>query len=225
MPINQPQPQPEHRVMKLDKYVVNGKQTKKEDAVKYPIMAAGEGLSDEGAIYAFDSQRAFVKWSEKTKQAETIARAVEGIEVIKKDKQKDHNVAKERQEKLAKRVLADLEELSKRTGLPISSTELLMKASDDSPLLEGRIFDHSSMMWDRSGGQGAPWPVFGIPYPDLNWFQWGNRAASIHVNGYAVLTDNPWYGGQSVFLFGFVWVLFELTFFNFHSKAESIYGS
>ncbi|HYE73733.1 MAG TPA: hypothetical protein VEF04_10390, partial [Blastocatellia bacterium] len=76
-----PQHQPQHRVLKFDKYVVNGKQTKKEDAVKHPIMAAGEGLLDEGVIYAFDSQQAFVKWSEKTKHAEKVAGALEAIEV------------------------------------------------------------------------------------------------------------------------------------------------
>jgi hypothetical protein len=225
MPDHQSELQPQHRVLNFDKYVVNGKQTKKEEAVKYPIMAAGEGLSDEdGAIYAFESQQAFVKWSGKTKQAETIARALEGIEVLKKDKQKDNNVAKERQEKLARRVLEDLDELSRRTGLPISSTELLMKASEDSPLLEGRIFDHSSFIWERSGGMGAAWPVFGIPYPDLNWFQWGNRAVSINVNGFAVLTDNAWFGGQSVFLFGIGWPLFELSLLGFAFRAEAIYG-
>jgi hypothetical protein len=218
-----PKNRPQHRVLRFDKYMVNGKQTKKEDAVKYPIMAAGEGLSDEGAIYAFDSQQAFVKWSEKTKHAERVAGALKAIEVVGQYKQKDNTVAKGRQKKLAKRVLEDLSELSKRTGLPISSTELLMKASEDSHILEGRIFDHSSVLWELSGGMGAAWPSFGIPYPDLNWFRWGNRAVSISVNGLAILTDNPWYGGQWVVLFGFGWSLFELAGLNFQFRAEAIY--
>jgi len=150
---------------------------------------------------------------------------VEKIEKIKQNEKGDNAVARERQEKLAKRVLEDLQELSERTGLPVSSTELLMKASDDSQPLEGRIFNHSALLWEQSGGIGAAWPVFGIPYPDLNWFLWGNRAVSINVNGLNILTDNPWYGGQWVVLFGFFgWPLFELGGFGFARRAEAIFG-
>ena len=41
-----------HRVLTLKKYEVNGKKAEKEEAVKYPVMAAGEGLSDEEVVYA-----------------------------------------------------------------------------------------------------------------------------------------------------------------------------
>jgi hypothetical protein len=219
-----PENQPQHRILKFDKYLVNGKQTKREDAVKYPVMAAVEGLSDEAAIHAFDSQQAFVKWSEKTKHAEKIAGAIEAIEAVRQYKQKDNTVAKGRQKKLAQRILEDLEELSKRTGLPISSTELLMKASEDSPLPEGRIFNHSAVLWEQSRGMGAAWPSFGVPYPDLNWFQWGNRAASINVNGHAYLYDQPWYSGQMIFLSAAFWSLFELASFNFQFRTESMFS-
>jgi hypothetical protein len=125
---------------------------------------------------------------------------------------------------MAKRVLEDLQELSARTGLPVSSNELLMKASDDSQPLEGRIFHHSAMLWEQSGAIGAALPVFGVPYPDLNWFLWGNRAVSANVNNLNIFTDSPWYGGSWLVLYGAGWPLFELGGFGFAHRIESVWA-
>lgn len=210
-----------HRVFNFDKFKLHGKELKREEALKFPVMAAGDGLPEENTVYVFDSHQDFLKWSKETKQADTIDQTSQKIEKIKQNEKGDNTAAKQRQEKLAKRVLEDLQELSERSGLPISSRELLMKASDDSNLLEGRIFHRSAILWEQSGGIGAAWPVFGVPYPDLNWFRWGNRAVSIHVNGVALLTDKSWFSGPSVWLFGLFWPLFELSGLGFEFRAEA----
>jgi hypothetical protein len=212
-----------HRVFNCDKYKLHGKELKKEEALKYPIMAAGDGLPEENVVYLFNSHQEFVKWSRETKHVDRVTQALEKIERIKQSEKEDNSAARQRQEKLAGRMLEDLEALSERTGLPVSSSDLLIKASDDSQLLERRIFDHSSMLWELSGGRGAAWPVAGA-YPDLNWFQWGNRAVSINANGVNILTDNPWYGGQWLVLFGFLWPLFELNPFGFAFRTEAIFS-
>ncbi|HEX7314815.1 MAG TPA: hypothetical protein VF297_12890 [Pyrinomonadaceae bacterium] len=213
-----------HRVLTFNKYELQGKKAAKEDAVKYPVLAAGEGLPNEDLVYAFDSKESFAKWAEKTKHAEKIAGILKGLEKVKGYEKKDNTVAKRQQAKLAQRVLEDLKELSDRTGLPIASTELLKRASDESEPLEGRIFHHSSVLWEHPGGWGAAWPAFGVPFPDLNWFQWGNRASSVSVNNFALLTDNPWYGGQSVYLFGVLWTLYNLANFGFERRTEAIWS-
>jgi hypothetical protein len=210
---------PNNRVIKLERYMFHGKELSEGEALKYPVVAAGEGLQEENVGYVFESHEDFAKWSQETKHAEKVAEALQSIEKIKAYEKKDNSAAKERQGVLAKRVLEDLQELSQRTGVPLESPELLMKASFDSEPLEGKIFNHSAIIFELSGGGGAGWPSFGIPYPDLNWFQWGNRAVSVRVSGLAILTDDTWYRGQWFVMFGFFWVLFELGGFSFRAEA------
>jgi hypothetical protein len=211
----------EPKLMKFDAYLLKGKKLTKEEAIKYPILAAAEGLPDENVIHAFESQDEFVKWIQSTKYANDAQKALQTIEHAKTFKD-DHAHAKQRQQKLVKRVQEDLEELSTRIGQPLFSPALLRRASIDSPVLEGKILN-TCVLWELSGGRGAACPTFGIPYPDLGWFGWSNRAVSVSVNGFIVLCDDPWFGGQSVWLFGFFWALFELGAFSF--RASSCYGS
>jgi hypothetical protein len=112
-----------HRVLNFDKYKFHGKEVKKEEALKFPIVAAGEGLPEEETVYVFDSHQDFAKWSKETRHAEKITQALRNIERAKQKEKGDNAVARQRQEKLAKRVLEDLQELSERTGSPVSSRE------------------------------------------------------------------------------------------------------
>jgi hypothetical protein len=209
------------RLMKYDVYLFRGKKLKKEEAVKYPILAAGDGLPQEDVIHAFGSQDEFAKWIQNTEHSSNVQKALQTIEHVKTFKE-DHADARHRQRKLVKRVQEDLDELSTRMGLPLSSPALLTRASIDSPILEGRILN-TCILWELSGGRGAALPTFGIPYPDLGWFGWSDRAVSVSVNGFMVLCDGIWYGGQSVWLFGLFWPLFELGAFSF--RASSVYGT
>jgi len=209
------------RVMKYDAYLLNGKKIMKEEAVKYAIMAAGDGLPQEDVIHVFNSQEEFFKWIQGTKHSNDVQKALQKIEHAKTFKDNDAD-AKSRQQKVVKRVQEDLEELSTKMGLPISSPALLKRASVDSPVLEGPILN-TCVLWELSGGRGAALPTFGLPYPDLGWFSWSNRAVSVSVNGFIVLCDGAWYGGPSVWLFGLFWPLFELGAFSF--RASSCYGT
>ena len=207
----------------FDKYSHGGKSIDKEEALKLPVLAIGDGLPSDDTVYAFESKKALAEWAKTTDHAERVVSAIKGMESVEQLRQRDHSYAKQRQLRIVERALKDLTELSQRTGLPLSSPELLMKASHESDPLEEPIFHHSALLWERSAGQGAALPCIG-PFPDLNWFGWGNRAVSLNANGVVVLTDNPWYGGQSVWLFGFFWPLFELAGFGFEFRAEAMWS-
>ena len=73
----------------------------------------------------------------------------------------------ERQKRKAARIEVDLRELAERTGLPLDSKELLLKATTEADPLEGAIFD-PGMLFMGIGFAGLKLPRLSIRV-SLTW--------------------------------------------------------
>lgn len=192
---------------------------------KEPILATGPGLPDEEVVYVFTTRVAFDAWTKNLRLADAFDKMREDIGEARSFKGKDNTAVFKRQVTLAKRIQEDLEELSKRTGLPANSKELFLRATTQAGILEGRIFD-PVMLYTVAGFTGNAVGL-AVPIPDLRIFSGGfnNNVSSIQVLGICILYAGLFFGGASLFLVGAPYIeITNLGTLGFNNIASSVYA-
>lgn len=202
--------------------LVDGAQRDADALAKAPIVAMGTGLPDSAnAAYGFKSKAAFETWAAETDHAERVAAGLEVVARRKKLANADHTVARRRQTARVKQIRAELRDLSQRTGLPIGSQELFLKATSEADPVEGAIFD-PFILHDTSNFGGGFLPVFGgLPLGDFGWFGFDNRASSVTISGLGLITEHVWYVGRQFWMFGFPIAQFRFTWTGFDNSASA----
>ncbi len=206
------------------RFLLKGKEVDAENARNYEIIATGD-VTEADTAYVFESQEAFNDWVKGTQYADRCARLQQLTGEARKQQGRDVSEARKRQKKTADRIKQDLEELSARTGLAYGSKELFLRATTESDLLEGPLFD-PTILYDGINASGQSFISWGGFFPDLGWHNFDNRASSVQmVFDLATLYDLPWFQGVTTWLFGLLpFYQLNLSSLNFDNRTSSFVG-
>lgn len=217
------QPSP---AFEIRRYLVNGKESSKADLASQPFIVAGAGLPDDRTAYAFSHEEAFYGWAAGTRHAPEIGRSV-GI--MKLGQQLENtpvgNRAVKRAEATLERLTREVEALSKETGLPIGTPELLYETHCSRSILEPPILG-SAILFDKVSGSlanpdfGGSFFPFVLAFP--TFFGFNDKASGALVLGICTLFDKTFYRGAAAFMIslgtpgspGLKFVLADLGFDN-----------
>jgi len=213
--------------IRIRRYLVNGKASTKNELAAQPFIVAGADLPEEGTAYGFANEESLCRWAAGSRHADRFARA---IGTMKLGQQLEGTAIGERAvrrtEASIKRLTADLEELSKETGLAIGTPEFLVEASIHRSAIEAPLFD-PTLLFDKVVDPGLP-PVFGgaffpvaasIPIP--TFFGFNDKASGALVIGLCTLFDKTFFRGQTAFLFATGPIRFVLSDIAFDNRAAS----
>jgi hypothetical protein len=209
----------------------HGKHIQAEEVHGGKFEWVGVGYAPESDVaYVFETRDHFVKWSQGNEFEEKVARLFHGIDQAKRAEKTDNTIAIRRQKALTKRITDELAELSERTGLPIGSEELLLRASHFPHGVEGPIFD-SAVLYNspRVFGPGSWLPISaGWWYPDLSWLGFDNLISSGWYLGNVILCTGSWYTGmgisfQTIYLGGDTFSFAGSGWDNTISSAAALY--
>lgn len=178
--------------------VTRGIQIAEEQLRRYPVMAVGNGLPEKNTVFAFDSKQAFNNWAKGTRFAERVSRANKLIAEARKYEKADNAAARERQKAVVDRILKDLNELSRRTGLEPNSKELFLKATVERHPLEGSIFD-AALLFERQCFFGRCLPIVGA-FPDLGWFGFDDKTSSMLLLFGGLFFEHTWFRGRCIWI-------------------------
>ena len=213
--------------VRVRRYFVGGKESTKKELAAQPFIAAGVGLPDEAAAYGFASEEALCRWAAGTRHAERFARAIGTMKLGQQLEGTDAASprALRRIEAATERVRAEIEELSRETGLAIGSPEFLNDTAAQSPTL--RTFSPVPLLFDRVDDEGSlteP-PVFGgqvVPVIATipTFFRFNDKASGAFVVGALTLHDKTFFRGAAAFMFG-AFATFVLADLGFDNRAAS----
>jgi hypothetical protein len=207
------------------KIIWKGRLITAEEASEVPILVMGNGLPDEGLAYAFDSDEAFGKWVRHTKMADAVEEIHHTIHDASQLETTDTRVFEAAQQARINDILENLRRLAARTGLEPESIQLAERATLNRPLLEPPIFDPAFLFSNLVGGvpSGSWLPIpANVPFPDLTWLGWNDRARGGFVHGLLLLTQHTWWRGRQTWLSG-AWSRFDLRLGNFDRIASAAY--
>lgn len=171
--------------------------------IQHPVMVRGDIVPEPDVVYVFDSDDNFNKWAMTTKHADKITQINRTIAEVQKHQNEDHTEAIKRAQIVNQRVMDDLKALSAKTGLPLGSPELFLRASVQTPILEPPIlrsallFDDYDFKWDQQ-----VFPANTVPYPVLGWYNFDHKASSMMFLGAGVASDQPWFWGAKFWFVG-----------------------
>lgn len=193
----------------MAKYMYQGKQISKTEALKKPFMAVGLSDLEPQTAVAFDSRDQLEKYISNRKELDTVRKAFEQIEAVQKMKGTDVSKARERQVATVKRIDEDLRSLAAEHNLPVNSRELFELATSNADPIAGSIF-HSCQLFEHPNCTGRVLNVNGFTgFPVLAWHNFNNIASSIRVGAWSmsILFDLEWYNptGRFVFFFSWLW--------------------
>lgn len=138
-------------------FIENGKVLEGADPESYPVLAAG--LTEDKAIHVFSSAEEFFEWAKSTSYAAQISVINTKAEEARRHADDDHSEIRAMQQKRLDRVREDMEALARRTGLHPASHELFRKATLESEVLEGPVFDPATIFDYK--GRGGLWGPYG----------------------------------------------------------------
>lgn len=191
--------------------------------LKAPIMISGADLPNERIVYVFENQPMLKDWISRTKKEGIINDILNKLPKAQKQEHDDHKWAKQKISQKSKRILNELEALSERTGLPLSSKELQKLATIDAPLIEGPVFDPAFLFAGRNLGIPLLPLWSNLFLPDFNWFGWNDSISSIFiVSGVVALYEHHWWQGRSLWLFPHPELdIYNLDQFGFDDNVSS----
>ena len=211
--------------VRIRRYLVNGKASTKNELAAQPFIVAGADLPDEGTAYGFANEESLCRWAAGSRHADRFARA---IGAMKLGQQLEGTAIGERAvrriEASVKRLTADLEELSKETGLAIESPEFIVEAAIHRSAIEAPMFD-PTILFDKVIDSGLP-PVFGGSFFPVaatipTFFGFNDKASGALVIGLCTLFDKTFFRGQTAFLFATGPIKFVLSDIAFDNRAAS----
>lgn len=217
---------------RIRRYFVGGRESNRKELAAQPFIVAGAGLPGDDAAYGFETEEALCRWAAGSRHAERFARAIGTMKLGQQLEGTDLAAprALRRIEAAAERARAELEELSRETGLAVGSPEFLADFAGGSPAL--RVLVPVSILFDRvldSGSATEP-PVFGGSFfpviatiPSLLGFNDKASGAFVPAGG-LTLHDRTFFRGAAAFLFGIFthYVLSDLGFDNRAASAIAI---
>ncbi|HEX5733480.1 MAG TPA: hypothetical protein VF131_11660 [Blastocatellia bacterium] len=211
--------------VRIRRYLVNGKESTKNELAAQPFIVAGTDLPDEGTAYGFATEESLCRWAAALRHADRFARS---IGTTKLGQQLEGTATGERAvrriEASVKKLTADLEELSKETGLAIGTPEFLVEASIHRSAIEPPLFD-PTLLFDKVTDPGFP-PVFGgVFFPVAaaipTFFGFNDKASGALVLGLCTLFDKTFFRGQRAFLFATTPIRFVLSDIAYDNRAAS----
>lgn len=177
-----------------------------EDAAQMQIVVYG-ACPYPNYVTAFDDFDEFRKWAETLPQKDLITQALEKMELAKINYAKDPFGAMITQQATAKRIQAQMNALSQKTGLDPNSNELFLLATVDADPIAGPIF-RSAQLFEHSDQTGRR---LDIPswtwYPNLGMYGFDDIVSSVRVHAWSllVLCENTNFGGQWRLFVGGLW--------------------
>ena len=205
--------------IRIRRYLVNGKASTQNELAAQPFIVAGVDLPDQEVAYGFANEEALCRWAAGSRHADRFARAIgtmklgqqlEGTEIGSR--------AVRKIQAATERLSAELEELSRETGLAMGSSEFLIEAAMHRSTLEPPLFD-PALLFDKVIDPGLP-PVFGGAVFPVNsiiptFFGFNDKASGALVLGLCTLFDKTFFRGQTAFLFGAArFVLSDIAYDN-----------
>ena len=131
---------------------------------------------------------------------------------------------KKRQLATAERIEEDLRQLAKETGLKYGSKELFLRATRDSRILEGQVFD-PALLYTGANFVGNSLGA-AMPLPDLTWWPgMNNSITSVQMLGACILYRGTYFRGSSLWLLGVPYFqVASLAGTSFNNAASSVYA-
>jgi hypothetical protein len=187
------------------------------------VIAHGSGLSKKKEAFAFTSEREFKAWIVKQPIGEKLEGMFKQLAKARKEATGDLALLKKRQLAKAERVEQDLRQLAKDTGLEYGSKELFLRATRDSKILEGPVFDPASL-YTGANFTGSSISA-AVPLPNLSWWpNMNNKVTSVRVVGVCILYKKALFRGSSLFLAGVpFYEAASLAGTGFNNAASSAY--
>jgi hypothetical protein len=183
----------------------DGKAASDTDTADAEIVIVWSGLPKDILGYVFDAHDDLHGWAREVGQSEIVERLEEAAKKGREGRVRTDSVALEAwQKKRVARITAELNDIARMYGLPVTSPELLAKATTDADPLVGRVFD-PWVLFDVAPGPSAPgctgdWlPIEGL-MPNLSWLGFDNRASAARGIGGALLFTEFWFEGRSKYL-------------------------
>lgn len=185
---------------------------------------AWPGQIDEGkTIFIFRNASDLHAWARSTPSpiAEQIERTSELARKAQELENADNAQAIFWQDLIIKRIASDIQSLADRFRLDPVSEKLLKIAYEGASVLEPPVL-HSAILFDRSqcGGAWRPLPS-GVPFPNLSWIGFNDRAGAVRVHGFLQLWKNRWFRQRSAFFTGWPLPCLDLAEVNFDNSASS----
>lgn len=215
-------------VLHIRRYLVNGKESSKEEFANQPFIVAGAELPEEGTGYGFSQEDMFWRWAAGTRHAPSFAHAIGTIKLGQQLEGTDIAArAIKRTEATAKRLQGELDELSRETGLAMGTPEFLMQTHISRSALETPLLG-SAILFDKVQGDlanpnfsGAFFPLpHAIPVP--SFFGFNDKASGVLVIGLCTLHDKTFFRGAAAFMIGGPGALrFILSDLGFNNRAAS----
>jgi len=200
--------------------------------LKEPVMALGPGLPERNMAYVFENMKALYAAAPQLKLDHVLAKLRKGVTEARRSQNGDLTGLAARQTALAKRIKKDYEALAGRTGFPLDSEQLFLRATTKANPLEGPVFD-PACVYTGVGFTGS-YMCAGVPLPDLTWFPgFNNTISSVRAAGACILYSGTWFGGAALVLVGLpVIAVANLTavtptigaLANFNNVTSSVYA-
>lgn len=200
--------------------------------LKEPVIALGPGMPERNVAYVFQNMRSLHAAAPTMKLGVVFDKLKKGVAEARKSENGDFTALKARQIALAQRVKKDYEKLATRTGLPIDSQELFLRATTKAPVLDGPVFDPACVY--TAAGYTGSYMCVAVPIPDLSWFPgFNNTVTSVRAAGACILYSGTWFRGAALVLVGLpVVAVANLTLVapttgalaNFNNVASSVYS-
>jgi hypothetical protein len=206
------------------RFLSKGRFIDKEEARKRPIMVVGSILPDDRLAQTFDSDEEFHKWIDHTPHAEKVHQIEKAVAQVRKRQHEDHTQSQRRLKATVDRVTRELHELAARHQLDPREAgyELFVKATVERDPMDPPIFD-PAMLYEHVGAKGDCLPLLTVvPYADLSYLLWNDRASSVAVYGAGFLWEDPWFTGAKILFYGAPWA-FNLTDYGWNDRASSAY--
>ncbi len=195
---------------------------------------AWPGQIDEGkTIFVFRNENDLRAWAREAPHpiAEQIERTNEIARKAQELENADNAQAIFWQNLITKRIMSDMQSLADRFRLDPASEELLKIAYEGASVLEPPVL-RSAILYDRAVPAGArtrcegawrPIPA-GVPFPNLSWIGFNDRASAVRVHGFIALWQHRWFRGRRAILTGYPWPCLPLVDLNFDNIASSAIG-
>lgn len=179
------------------------------------LVIASGATFERGTFHLYLKEDDLVAELKGTPSGDDIAKVREGIRKMLKDEAKEsEDVLVVRHQKEDERVTKEYLRLSKETGLPHDSLELLQKAID------AKIIN-SAILFDGYNYTGT-WKVVGKG--NLQWIGFNDRASSFKmILSVGCLCQNKNFGGRRYWTFGINFSDPDLRNANFDNIASSVW--
>jgi len=187
------------------------------------VIAHGPGLSKDHEAFAFASESEFRGWIAKQPIGNQLNETFNKLATARSDSSGDLAEVKRRQLAKTQRVEEDLRALAQGTGLKYGSKELFLRATRDSKILEGPVFDPASLYTGANFSGNSIGAA--APLPDLSWWPtMNNSITSVQVLGVCVLYTLRFFQGSSLWLVGAPYMqIANLAGTGFNNAVSSVY--